>query len=75
MSENGLHRIPAMKNALEQIQETHRPKHGERPESYDVDYAEPRNWISYTICANCHTSYPCDTRKLADEALGGGKDV
>ncbi|WP_404285234.1 hypothetical protein [Glutamicibacter arilaitensis] len=23
MSENGLHRVPAMKNALEQIQETH----------------------------------------------------
>lgn len=69
MPDMNLRAIPVMRTALEQIQELHKPKHGERPESYDVDYAEPLNWIKYTICANCHTEYPCATRNLADEGL------
>lgn len=68
--------IPIMRTALEQIQELHKPKHGERPVYADDDYRaerEPVRWHKYTICANCHTAYPCATRKLADAGLAGGE--
>ncbi|GGJ59130.1 hypothetical protein [Glutamicibacter ardleyensis] len=58
MSENGLHRIPVMRTALEQIQELH-PTHLE-------------DWGilgRMKACRTCHTAYPCKTRKLADAAL------
>lgn len=59
MSENGLHKIPTMRAALEAIQELHKPVKG---------------WISereyFLYCADCgDATYPCKTRKLADEAL------
>lgn len=74
MPDMNLRAIPVMRTALEHIQELHKPKHGERPiYAYDDYHAErePVRWHKYTICANCHTDYPCATRKLADEALGG----
>ena len=54
MGENGLHKIPVMRTALEQIQELHHP---------NSDYGYPM------MCRNCSQDWPCPTRKLADEAL------
>lgn len=56
MSENGLHKIPAMRSALVAIQELHHP---------NSDYGYPM------MCRNCAHGWPCPSRKLADEGLGG----
>lgn len=61
MSENGLHRIPVMRAALVAIQELHKPAKG---------WISEREYLLY--CSDCgDATYPCKTRKLADEALGG----
>lgn len=62
------------RTALVAIQELHGAKHGERPVYASDDYhaeREPVRWHKYTICTNCHTEFPCSTRKLADEGLAG----
>lgn len=64
MSENGLHKIPTMRSALEAIQELHKP----------VWTAEP--FPGGYLCGVCDIMLlpdPCPTWMLADEALGGGE--
>ncbi|HCM94957.1 hypothetical protein [Glutamicibacter arilaitensis] len=59
MSENGLHKIPAMRAALVAIQEQHKPVKG---------WISEHEYLLY--CADCgDATYPCKTRKLADEGL------
>lgn len=58
MSENGLHKIPVMRAALVAIQEQHKPYLTKAQEA---------------LCLRCGITWPCPTRKLADEALGGGE--
>lgn len=58
MSENGLHKIPVMRTALEQIQELHT----------ETLYDSATQGRVY-LCWKCQDFYPCKTRKLADEAL------
>ncbi|MGP5023196.1 hypothetical protein ACTXIU_16615 [Glutamicibacter arilaitensis] len=73
MSENGLHKIPAMRAALVAIQELHKPV-----ETYLPTYDQQGNPIfkGYPQCADCGSyEIPCPTRKLADEGLGGGQNV
>lgn len=73
MSENGLHRIPVMKSALEQIQELHYP--AQILKGFNTSGAELTEWV----CKYCTTiaepgtyfTFPCATRKLADDGLAG----
>lgn len=60
MSENGLHRIPVMRAALEQIQAQH-------AKTYWTGQDEV--WELNAKCDECRNAYPCATRKMADEAL------
>ena len=53
--------IPVMRTALEQIQELHTKRKIVDGRSYAV------------FCDNCKFNWPCPTRKLADEGLGGGE--
>lgn len=62
MSENGLHKIPAMRAALVAIQEQHHIVY------LDVD-DEARGLNP--MCNVCMKAYPCRTRRLADHGLGG----
>jgi len=62
MSENGLHKIPIMKQALEAIQELHGPK------SHVCECGDCHG----PYCDHCQVDYPCPTRELADRALGAG---
>lgn len=55
MSENGLHKIPAMRAALVAIQELHKPQWSEL--------------FQRDLCDVCGCKIPCPTRKLADEGL------
>lgn len=60
MSENGLHKIPNMRTALEAIQELH-------------------GRDTWGRCLHCNgrdgwsIKFPCKTRRLADQGLGGGQ--
>lgn len=49
--------IPVMRTALEQIQELHPP----------IDTFNDGG----LFCEHCHVLFPCETRVLADEGLGG----
>jgi len=68
MSENGLHKIPVMKQALAAIQELH--------EGVEALMNPGRHERLVKVCTGCGTDdgnwqhWPCPTRKLADEALG-----
>ncbi len=67
--------VADMRAALEAIQELHRLEYEVRPLYPTSNYnAEPAGTAEYRICANCKTYYPCATRSLADEGLGGGQD-
>lgn len=59
MSENGLHKIPAMRTALVAVQELH------PIEDTGVEY----HGVKEVWCPTCRDHAPCPTRKLADEAL------
>lgn len=63
MSENGLHKIPAMRSALVAIQELHKPviEDGLLVGCLRCDWEVDGVW-------------PCSTRRLADQGLGGGQD-
>lgn len=66
MSENGLHKIPAMRTALEAIQELHKPI----PMAPGLEETP--------VCDGCENPgrfvyWPCPTRRLADQGLGGGE--
>ena len=63
MSENGLHKIPAMRATLVAIQELHTAL---------LTGFSARSGPLYE-CTECGQAFPCDTRKLADEALGEAK--
>jgi len=63
MSENGLHKIPVMKQALEAIQELHTRQ--------DVTNLFGD---SHVRCEHCRHWFPCETRRLADRALGAGNE-
>lgn len=62
MSENGLHKIPVMRSALVAIQELHKPC---------------KTFAGIVVCDVCNSitgkaiSYPCETRRLADQGLAG----
>lgn len=56
MSENELHKIPTMRTALVAIQELH------------VPYVDKSG---YKTCMRCGNTWPCITRRLADQGLGG----
>lgn len=56
-------RFDSMRAVLVAIQELHKPK------SHVCECGESHG----QYCKNCQADYPCDTRKLADEALGGGE--
>ncbi|MGO2030617.1 MAG: hypothetical protein ACTH2A_06690 [Glutamicibacter ardleyensis] len=97
MSENGLHRIPVMRTALEQIQELHKPESRWSATSvpeFSYEYASDAEEMAdggeiheFKVCAHCSeiddmraystdmlyrdSLWPCATRKLADEGLGG----
>ncbi|WP_440102427.1 hypothetical protein [Glutamicibacter mishrai] len=60
MSENGLHKIPAMRTALEAIQEQH------PIEETGVEY----HGVKEVWCPTCRDHAPCPTRRLADQGLG-----
>lgn len=63
MSENGLHKIPNMRTALEAIQELHKPVY------------EGVEAVGCLLCDwEVEGAWPCDTRRLADQGLGGGQD-
>lgn len=72
MSENGLHKIPAMRAALEAIQEQHEPA--------EALMNPGRREQLVKVCTGCGTDdgnwqlWPCRTRRLADQGLGGGQD-
>lgn len=60
MSENGLHKIPVMRAALEAIQEQH------PTEETGVEY----HGVKEVWCPTCRYHAPCPTRRLADQGLG-----
>lgn len=98
MSENGLHKIPVMRAALDAIQEQH-----EELTVYEWDYdsgdfklnSAGERIIVARLCQGCtpesikeeiedasydaagsynDVPFPCPTRRLADQGLGGGQD-
>jgi len=72
MSENGLHKIPAMRAAFVAIQELHKPQLVEDFFN-DIKGSSANRWMR--VCASCDfDAYPCPTRKLADEGLGAGNE-
>jgi len=96
MSENGLHKIQVMKQALGAIQKLHRPESRWSAVSYpEVSYEYKSDALEvadggaiheFKVCVHCSgiddmrtynegldyrdSLYPCETRRLADEAIG-----
>lgn len=69
MSENGLHKIPAMRAALVAIQELH--------EGVEALMNPGRHERLVKVCTGCGADdgnwqrWPCPTRRAADEGLAG----
>lgn len=67
---DGLHKIPVMKSVLVAIQELH-----------GLNVLSPGTDYESRVCSHCYLDdgfdidyavFPCPTRVLADQALGGG---